>query len=154
MSETPAETPTRAAARYVDEDAGEVSLPGYVNAIPSIVSPGDVFTYDAAFAGDLDPDRFVEVDVDEASRSPYDRQTKAELGQLLGVDPDAYSKGDLVSLADDRARMFPPVPGAAGSPLEDEVPIPGQDVHDPDAPVVVDPDAVDDGNDTPEGEIQ
>lgn len=36
--------------KYVDTGSGEVSLPGYMNAIPSIISPGDVFEVDGEYA--------------------------------------------------------------------------------------------------------
>lgn len=129
MSET--QTPPRAAATYVDEDGGEISLPGYLAAVPGIVSPGDTFTFDSAyrvevFAGE----RFDEADLDAATRSPHERLTKAQLGEILGVDPEPYAKGDLVTLADDRARMFPPVPGESADPVAESVPVLGQDVHE------------------------
>lgn len=40
----------RVRVKYVDAGSGEVSLPGYMNAIPSIISPGDVFEVDSDYA--------------------------------------------------------------------------------------------------------
>lgn len=47
----------RAVARYtpdVETHPSEVSLPGYLGAVPSLVGPGGVFTFDASFTAELD----------------------------------------------------------------------------------------------------
>lgn len=120
----------RSFVQYVDDDGGEISLPGYLDARPSIVSPGDVFSILEEYADEvLASDRFVESDVPE----PYPGMTKAEIVETYGLDvnPDANTRDELVVLADDRARMFPPVPNEEPRPEELE-PVPGQ-IEDPNA---------------------
>lgn len=119
----------RTYVQYRDEDGGDVSLPGYLDARPSIVSPGDTFSIREEYAGEvLASDRFVEASAPSSS----DSRTKAELAEIVGVNPDDYTKGELESLVADRERMYPPVPGAtgdnAGDPDAVEAPIPGQQV--------------------------
>ena len=136
----------RTFVQYVDDDGGEISLPGYLDARPSIVSPGDSFSILEDYAGEvLSSDRFVEVDAFDSS--PHAGMTKTELAKLLDVDSTSHTKDELVSLADARARMFPPVPGATGDNAidGDEVaPIPGQGVAG----------GTDDSTDTTEGDAQ
>lgn len=106
------DTPGRVFARYNSDDEAPVSLPGYLAANPSQVAPGDVFEYDAAFSDDLvGDDRFTAVSADAvAASSPNAKLTKAVLAGRLDVDPNAYTKAELVSMADDYDRANPPPP--------------------------------------------
>lgn len=111
----------RAWIRYDSDDAGAVSLPGYVNPIPLVVEPGDVFSIDADHADDVTAsDRFVAVD-EPVGSSANGKLTKAQLAAKLGddVDPNAHSKADLVAMADDYDLTHPEPPGGptdAGDP--------------------------------------
>jgi len=112
--------PTRAAARYVSDEPGEIALPGYLNPTPAILEPGDGFTYDPAFVDDvLAAERFVAIDLDDPLvASPNLHRTKAELVDKIAAHTDdadraalaRWSKGPLVELADavDRANPTPP----------------------------------------------
>lgn len=106
------DTPGRAFARYNSDDPGPVSLPGYLLANPSQVSPGDVFEYSDEFSEDLlESGRFTAVSADEvAAASPNERLTKAQLAEKLDVDASRYSKAELVTMADDHDRANPPPP--------------------------------------------
>lgn len=114
----------RAYVKYVDEDGGEVSLPGYLDARPSIVEPGDVLSIREEFADEItSTDRFVSTDAPAAESSPNERLTKAELADKLNagagfgddlVDPEAYTKAELVELADAHDRLFPEPIGETG----------------------------------------
>lgn len=108
------DTPGRAFARYRADDDLPVSLPGYLSAEPSQVAAGDVFSYDTAGVPEgeeLDPYRFEPVSADEVSAlSPNAKLTKAVLAERLGVEASAYSKADLVSMADDADRANPAPP--------------------------------------------
>lgn len=122
----------RAFVQYLDGDdvdASETSLPGYLNALPSIVSPGDVFSIDADYLEEItagDEPRFVEVDEPKASSgetSPNAGLTKTELGEKLGLDAatvKATSKDDLVELADEYDRTHPEPIGATGDNADPE----------------------------------
>lgn len=130
MSEqTPEPRTGRAWIRFDDKDAGEVSLPGYLNPIPSIVTAGDVFSIDATYAGEItaggDSTRFVEVD-EPTEKSPNDKLTKAKLAAKLNegregdaIDPADYSKDELVALADEYDRMHPEPTGSAADSTVD-----------------------------------
>lgn len=118
MTETPS-APSRAWIKYdPPEDTGEVSLPGYLAADPSYVSPGDVFSIDATFLDEVTGgDRFAQVDEpSEAEASPNASLTRAQLAEKLNAgDPDqSYTgqepKADLVAAADeyDRTHPLPP----------------------------------------------
>jgi hypothetical protein len=138
----------RTFVEYVDDEGGEISLPGYLDATPSIVRPGDTFSILAEHADEvLAAARFVETDV---PADPLERMTKAELAEQLGsrVDPNDYTKPQLVDLVRDRARMFPPVPGESADPLEAEVPVVGQlEDSDPEGDPPPGDDAAGDGDD-------
>lgn len=116
MTEQTPETPSRAWIKYDPaEDTGPVSLPGYLSAIPGIVSPGDVFSIDGAFLDEVvidgESSRFSHVEEPrQESTSPNASLTKAQLAEKLNrdldendedyVDAGAYAKADLVALAD------------------------------------------------------
>jgi hypothetical protein len=112
MSEQTPESSPRVWIQYQSEDTGEVALPGYLNATPSYLTPGTVFSVDREFLDELtqggESDRFVEVD--EPSSSPNAGRTKPELADRLGLDPAAYSKEELVRLADEYDRLHPEPP--------------------------------------------
>lgn len=119
----PYDGPARVAIRYVSEEPGEISLPGYLNPLPSIVEPGDVFTVEGSLAGEVTiADRFElvgeatpELLVEIAPKSPNEGLLKAELGEKLGLsdaDVEATLHVDLVELADEHDRLNPQPPGA------------------------------------------
>lgn len=116
MTET-TETDPRAWVRYdPDEDTGEVSLPGYVEALPSIVKPGDVFSVpreqlDELTAGGTST-LFVAAP-DHKAKSPNEALTREQLAEKLG-DPDLATepKPELVELADEHDRLYPEPAGA------------------------------------------
>jgi hypothetical protein len=126
MTETPA--PTRAFARYDSEEPAEVSLPGYLNAIPSIVSPGDVFSFEPEYAEQLtagDSSRFTIVDEDDAV-SPYADLTIAELLELLPADEAEAlknsNKPEILAAVDEWKFTHPDPPGAPNTIGADEDP--------------------------------
>lgn len=109
----------RAWVRYESDDPSPVSLPEYVNPLPSIVEPGDVFSVEASWVDDVTSSaRFVKVDEPERS-SPNASLTKAQLAEKLNaadypetdLNPDAYTKAQLVVMADayDASHPEPPV---------------------------------------------
>lgn len=140
MTETPA-APSRSWVKYdPPEDTGEVSLPGYLAADPSYVSPGDVFSIDSTYLDEVvavpdegDP-RFVEVDEPAGDvASPNAKLTRAQLADKLNGDddPDAdpsytgqETKADLVAAADeyDRTHPEPPSDPDAGDQDPDSTP--------------------------------
>lgn len=98
------EPPAIAWIEYVEGD--ECSLPGYLNAVPSIVSAGDVFSIDGQYLDEVTvSDRFVEAyPPTPIELSPNGDLTKAELGDKLGLDEAAVrraSKESLVAQADE-----------------------------------------------------
>lgn len=129
MSEPTPEASPRVWLEYrPDEDTGEVALPGYVNAIPSYLSPGTVFSADRVWLDELtqggESSRFVVVDA-PSSASPNESLTKAELAAKLGMDAGAesnYTKDELVQLADEFDRLHPEPPGADASEGDGYVP--------------------------------
>lgn len=121
--EAPAEYdgPVRRAAIFHSDEGGEFSLPGYLGAIPSLVSDGTRFTFEGRFGDELfASDRFEETKIeepsDESEPSPNLKLTKKELGKKLGIDDaevDSLSKDDLVARADERDAgnsVFVPTP--------------------------------------------
>lgn len=126
MTETPA--PTRAFARYDSDEPAEVSLPGYLNATPSIVTPGQTFSFDPEYAEQLtagDESRFTLVDEDEAV-SPYADLTIAELldelPEGLAADLKSANKPEILAAVDDHKRTHPDPPGAYPTIGADEDP--------------------------------
>lgn len=121
--------PARVGARYVSDEPGEVSLPGFLNAVPSIVGPGDEFSFEGSQAVELfRSPRFEEATLPEPvteeppAASPNEKLTKAELGEKLGIPVDVVEdtlKDDLVAQADELdawvAPVFVPTPEPSGS---------------------------------------
>lgn len=114
MTETSTPPPGRTWIQYDPaEDTGEISLPGYLDAVPSVLKPGDVFSLPDAQAAEVIGGRFVEVDEPKVE-SANGKLTKAELAEKLGDESlESEPKADLVSLADELDRMTPPIPPAA-----------------------------------------
>lgn len=119
--------PTRVAVRYEPEhDDGEVSLPGYISPDPAIVRKGDVTVIDATYLDDVTASgRFVEApDYDAAAvkAARYDKLTKAEIGEHLGLSDAAVAdatKPELVDAAVAAEKSNPQPPGTAGDLLEE-----------------------------------
>jgi len=149
MTEQTPETSPRAWIRYQSDDSGEVALPGYLNATPSYLTPGTVFSVEREFVDELtqggESERFVEVE--EPSASPNESLTKPELAEKIGEPgaEDRYSKEELVQLADEYDRLNP-------TPPSDFVPHTGDDGFIPayDAALAADHD--DAGDDAGENE--
>lgn len=105
----------RASVRYVSDEPGAISLPGFLNPNPGIVEPGDVFTVDPSVVKELSRSpRFEILGDDYEPPSGNESLSKAELGDKLGLDEaevKKLSKADLVALADehDAANPEPPV---------------------------------------------
>lgn len=130
-----------------EEDTGEVSLPGYLGALPSIIRPGDVFALpDDEHLDDVlgEGTRFTETE-QPAQESPNAALTKEQLAEKLG-DPELAKdpKPALIELADEHDRTHPAAPseGVADVPFvapfdaavaeaaELDTPTPGDDVAD------------------------
>lgn len=73
-------SPGRAALRYLSDDETEVSLPGYVNAVPGYVSGGGVVIVDEEHAEDM---------ISSGRFEAFD---------LSDVGPDDATEGDLFRL--------------------------------------------------------
>lgn len=129
MTEQTPDTPSRAWMKYdpPEGDSGEVSLPGYLEAIPSIVAPGDVFSIDATFSDELlvEGGRFSAA-AEPADASPNAKLTRAQLADRVNAhreESDQVSadlpKGELVALADEVDRMFPDPPSDPDAGTDD-----------------------------------
>lgn len=145
MTDTQTPDP-RAWVRYDSDEAAPVQLPGYLNALPSIVTPGVVVELDREYLDEVtargESTRFVVVDEPVAAPSPNEKLTKEQLAEKLG-DPDLAKdpKPALVELADELDRMTPPIPEQSNAGEGELSPF-DQAVADAAASDDVDPDAV------------
>lgn len=182
MTETNPEIDPRAWVLYSpdQEDAGEVSLPGVLDARPSIVSPGDRFSIDRDFLDELtaggQSERFVAIvdpaELEELTQSPNAGLPLEELAEKIGekrlqeLEETARRRGvevtpdDLVTLADEHDRMHPQPVGDGDPtllPVEEPEPVVQRPATPPSVPpapaVAVTParDAAHDGDGNLEG---
>lgn len=116
------------AVRYDSDDSAPVSLPGFLGAVPSIVSPGDTFALDESLTDDeygylLDDSRFSSGSADDLAHAETADLTADALRTWLddrGIPRDgATTKAALRAIAGENARLYPSPPSAA-APTPDE----------------------------------
>lgn len=134
MSETPPGDTGRLTLRYApvdDADQSEVSLPGYLDAVPSIIAPGDLFTVPVSALEDSPdgrvlPGPFVIVDAPALHVVTPPDATIAELRAMLPEDVrddcPTGPKRAVVEYVEAYLRDHPTPPGPSGDDTLDPDP--------------------------------